>query len=140
MPPARAPHRCLGNAQAQLFSHCSQILLYSPPADSCETRGGGGVQGHGTCGGTTALLSGEVGSEAVGHVVAPEPCRAGMTGSDTTGHAVAHGHTPCFLAYLGACMLGYPVYKVSTVAPRPTSREVANLQVVPTSPFPAQPF
>jgi hypothetical protein len=52
----------LGNVWALLFSRCSQILLYSSPADSRGTRGGAGT-----------LLSGEAGSGAAGRVAAPEP-------------------------------------------------------------------
>jgi hypothetical protein len=119
----RYTHALLGNAWTLLFSRCSQILLYSSLTDT-----------YGTCGDVGALLSGEVGSGAAGHMAALEPSRVrrqdpeprdtwwrrsppeqggrirsrGMrggtgalpnraVGSDTAEHAVARGHTACFL-------------------------------------------
>jgi hypothetical protein len=48
-------------------------------------------------------------------------------------HVAASGHIPCFLSCPEACMQGYPVYRVSTVAPASTLEEAVNPQVGPTS-------
>jgi hypothetical protein len=53
--------------------------------------------------------------------------------SGATGHVSAHGSASYPSLWLHACMRGYPVYRVPTVAPRPTSGEAMNLQVGPSS-------
>jgi hypothetical protein len=70
------------------------------------------VWGHGTCGSSGAHLCREARSEA-------------------TAYVVARGCTSCSLSSLGACMGGYPVFRVPTEAPGPTSGEAANPQVGP---------
>jgi hypothetical protein len=123
---------------------------------SDPSRVGGRVQSRGRHGDSGALPGREAGSGAAGCIAAPEPSRErrqgpelrtrGRTealpneamGSDTVGHATARGHVLCFLLWLGACMRGYPVYRVPIVALGPTSSEAANQQVGPAS-FPYSP-
>jgi hypothetical protein len=84
----------LGNIRALPFSRCSQILLYSSPADSRGTRGGvgalpseeAGVRRCGMPSGTGTLLSGEAGPRTVGCVAMSEPSlarRRGLEPRDT---------------------------------------------------------
>jgi hypothetical protein len=84
------------------------------PQDTWQRRSppeqGGRVQSRGTRDSVEALPSREAGSEAAGHM--------------------AVRLTPCL--GLEACMRGYSIYRVSTVAHGPTSGEVANPQVGPT--------
>jgi hypothetical protein len=96
------------NARALLFSRCSQILLFHAwqtatghtaalEPSRVERQGlrpwdmwqhwilperGGGIRSRGTRCGAGALPIGEVGSGATGHVVAPEPSRAGRQGPE----------------------------------------------------------
>jgi hypothetical protein len=48
-------------------------------------------------------------------------------GSRAVGHVAARGCTPYFWFCLEACKRGYPVCRVPTVAPDPTSRTARNL-------------
>jgi hypothetical protein len=77
-----------------------------------SSRQGGEVRGRRTCGSSEAHLYREVWSKA-------------------TACVAAHGCTPCSLSSLRACMRGYPVFRVPTEAPEPTSEEAANPQVRP---------
>jgi hypothetical protein len=94
----------------------------SPPWLGDRIRSGGtrvstgallsGAQSHMTHDSTGALLSGEAGSRAMGYVA-------------------AHDSTSCSLSWPHACMRGYPICRVSIVAPGPTSGKVMNPQVGP---------
>jgi hypothetical protein len=70
---------------------------------------------------------------SLGHMAVPEPSLRREEGSCAT---VARGsewtHT-LPLSCPKACMQGYPVYRISTVAPGPTLEEAVNPQVGPTS-------
>jgi hypothetical protein len=76
----------------------------------CPPPQGGEVWGHSAHGSAGACLSREVGFGAAGLVA-------------------ARGCKPCYLSCLGACMEGYPVCRVSTVALESTTGEVTNPQV-----------
>jgi hypothetical protein len=49
--------------------------------------------------------------------------------SRAEGHVAPCGCVPCCLPYLYACTWGYPIFRVPTVAPRPTLGEIMNLLV-----------
>jgi hypothetical protein len=107
----------------------------------------GEVQSCRACGGVGALLSTEVGSGAAGHVATSKPSSAGRRGRScgthvSTGallsgevvsravrHMVARGSSSCSLSWPHACMRGYPVCRVPTLALETTSGEVMNSQV-----------
>jgi hypothetical protein len=96
------------------------------------------VQSCGTRDSARALLNKEAGFVAAGRVVALEPSQRGggvrshvrssarahlnrEVGSRAEGREAACGGMPCYLSLLHASTRGYPVYRVLTVAPRPTS-------------------
>jgi hypothetical protein len=94
-------------------------LLQGGRIRSCRTCGalepplqGGGVRSHGTRGGVGALPIREVGSEATGHVAAPEPASVGRHGPALQGtwRRVGTHPTPCLYLKLvcrGSRSAGY---------------------------------
>jgi hypothetical protein len=69
----------------------------------------------------------------LGHVATLEPSLSREVGSGAVGHVAACGCMPCPLSWLEAYMRGYLFCRVPIVAPEPTSGDVVNPQVGPTS-------
>jgi hypothetical protein len=103
----------------------------SPPLPSGE------VWSWEACGSAEAHLHWEVGSGAESHVIAPEHSstrRRGPEPRDTWHLWLRTSLLPC----LYASTWGYPVFRLLTVAPKPTLGEVMNLRVGPPLRFRAQ--
>jgi hypothetical protein len=86
-----------------------------------------------THGSARALLGREAGSDAMGHVVMSEPSLSREVGSGAAGHATVCGCMPYPLSWLEACTRGYPVCRVSTMAPWAYLGRGCEPQVEPTS-------
>jgi hypothetical protein len=100
----------------------------------------GRVWSHRTRGSAGALLRGEVGVWSHGTHDSTGTFLSREARSKALEHVAACGSSPYSLSWLKACIQGYSVCRVPTVALRPTSGEVANLQVGPTHHHPAQLF
>jgi hypothetical protein len=89
-----------------------------------------------THGSSRAFLDGEAGSRVLGHMVMPKPSLSKEVGSRAVRHMAARGRMPCPLSWLKAYTRGYSVCGIPIVAPGPTSGEVVNPLVEPTSLYP----